>query len=281
MPTSNQRSRNDAYANFKTAPGRHSSTNGALSLTCTCGLTLCTIKTMCLTQRSVTARSSHHSRYSPIRRCGRSSNTSTHLDTLHTESKHPYSLGKNHPKWMPRPDLVIYLGLSPQHARSVSLVLDMTTQNVSPQFHFRYDNLFKMVSNGQVNPPAQVSKWQSLGGFWEQPNKPHKGVSVIHTNIDLGEVCPQPVMPPALPEPPEILHDPDSEGSISRDQPSRAQAYIEGEVGPSGNPVDTTNPTGACLSGQTGHRLSASLNHNSSSSRVLWHMLWHTRPSTC
>jgi hypothetical protein len=157
-------------------------------------------------------------------------------------------LGKNHPKWMSRSDPVVYVSSSPRHARSVSLALDLNTAHVLPQFHLRYDNLFETMSDRQVNPPARVLKWQSLAGFQETPNKPQKGVSMAHANIDVGKLNPHPVTPPALPVAPDILHDPDGDRSIAGDQPSRKPLVIDSKVGPLGNPVDTTNPTGACRS---------------------------------
>ena len=45
--------------------------------------------------------------------------------------------------WLPRSRLGIYLGPSPKHARSVSLVLNIHTGLVSPQFHVRHDNFFE------------------------------------------------------------------------------------------------------------------------------------------
>jgi Reverse transcriptase (RNA-dependent DNA polymerase) len=132
----------------------------------------------------------------------------------------------------------------------VSLALDLNTGHVSPQFHLRYDNLFETVSDGRVNPPARVSKWQSLVGFQETTNKPQKGVSRAKADIDVGTLGPLPVTPPELPEEPDILHDPDRDRSISREQLSVEPLDIDSKVGPLGNPVDTTNPTGVCRSGR-------------------------------
>jgi hypothetical protein len=73
--------------------------------------------------------------------------------------------GNNHPKWLSQSKPVIYLGSSPRHARSVSLVLNLQTAHVLPQFHLKYNNLFETVSTGCVNPQAQVSNWQKMCGF--------------------------------------------------------------------------------------------------------------------
>ena len=48
-------------------------------------------------------------------------------------------------KWDDRAKLGANLGLSPRHARSVSLVLDVKTGLVSPYFHVKHDNKFESV----------------------------------------------------------------------------------------------------------------------------------------
>jgi hypothetical protein len=42
-------------------------------------------------------------------------------------------------KWELRARIGLYLGMSTQHARSVALILNLTTGHVSPQFHVRFD----------------------------------------------------------------------------------------------------------------------------------------------
>jgi hypothetical protein len=58
-----------------------------------------------------------------------------------------------------------------------------------------------------------------LGGFWEPPDKSPKMVSWVCANTVAEEVPMLPVQPTAPPEAPEILHDPDGDGSISGDLP--------------------------------------------------------------
>ena len=45
-------------------------------------------------------------------------------------------------KWDVRARIGINLGLSPRHARSVTLVLNIETGLVSPQFHIKHDEFF-------------------------------------------------------------------------------------------------------------------------------------------
>jgi hypothetical protein len=56
------------------------------------------------------------------------------------------------------------LGISNQHARSIVLVLNLTTGHVSPQFHVKFDPKFQTVreSLGNSAPP---SEWQVECGF--------------------------------------------------------------------------------------------------------------------
>jgi hypothetical protein len=51
--------------------------------------------------------------------------------------------GKKFPKWTDRARVGIYLGPAPQHARSVALVLSLTTGLTSPQLHVTIDDSFQ------------------------------------------------------------------------------------------------------------------------------------------
>ncbi len=74
----------------------------------------------------------------------------THV--LHSE----LASGKTLARWETRSRVGLYLGLSPRHARSVALVLNLETGHVSPQFHVRYDDLFETLKGGTV----PKSQWQ-------------------------------------------------------------------------------------------------------------------------
>ena len=50
--------------------------------------------------------------------------------------------GQKGRKWEDQARVGIYLGPSPQHARTVALVLSLTTGLVTPQLHCSYDDLF-------------------------------------------------------------------------------------------------------------------------------------------
>jgi hypothetical protein len=65
------------------------------------------------------------------------------------------------PHWSPCAHLGVNLGSSPSHARNVSLVLNLHTGCVSPQYHCRFDNFFETVRHG--GPDVSVpSAWQQL-----------------------------------------------------------------------------------------------------------------------
>ena len=67
-------------------------------------------------------------------------------------------------KWAERARVGIYLGRSPYHARSIALVLNITTGRVSPQFHVKFDPTFQTMrkSFGGKSPPVQ---WKKICGF--------------------------------------------------------------------------------------------------------------------
>jgi hypothetical protein len=73
--------------------------------------------------------------------------------------------GKPFHKWQQRSKVGIYLGKSPQHGRSVALVLSLDTGLVSPQFHVAFDPSFRTVKDIKTK-----SQWQIKAGFVMQPD---------------------------------------------------------------------------------------------------------------
>ena len=45
----------------------------------------------------------------------------------------------------------VYLGVSPNHACSIALVLNPNTGHVSPQFHTKHDDFFETVTSKVTN----------------------------------------------------------------------------------------------------------------------------------
>jgi hypothetical protein len=70
-------------------------------------------------------------------------------------------------KWKEQVRLGINLGFSPQHAKSVHLVLSLTTGCVSPQFHCTFDTTFETLKD--YNAPESL--WQEKAHFVVNNNK--------------------------------------------------------------------------------------------------------------
>jgi hypothetical protein len=72
--------------------------------------------------------------------------------------------GKKAQKWTDRTRIGINLGYSPRHTHSVSLILNLETGLVSPQFHCLYDDMFETTTGTQARSIPK-SKWQAKAGF--------------------------------------------------------------------------------------------------------------------
>jgi hypothetical protein len=73
--------------------------------------------------------------------------------------------GKSLPTWMSRARVGVYIGISPTHARSVSLILSLKTGLASPQFHVKHDDLFETTDSRAGRFRLPKSKWQALAGL--------------------------------------------------------------------------------------------------------------------
>ena len=82
-------------------------------------------------------------------------------------------------KWKERARVGIYLGRSPNHARSVALVLDRKTGLVSPQFHVKFDSDFSTVKSDDL-----PSLWQVKAGF-VSARKPIKTKSSLPSSSNI------------------------------------------------------------------------------------------------
>lgn len=71
--------------------------------------------------------------------------------------------GNKAPKWGTRARMGLYLGTSAQHARTVSMILSLTTGMVSAQFHIRFDDAFQTVTG--IRNFIVRSSWQTKVGF--------------------------------------------------------------------------------------------------------------------
>jgi hypothetical protein len=73
--------------------------------------------------------------------------------------------GKPFHKWGQRSKLGIYLGQSPQHARSVGLVVNVHTGLTSPPFHIKLDMAFDTISQVHEGETKHTSLWRLKAGF--------------------------------------------------------------------------------------------------------------------
>jgi hypothetical protein len=66
-------------------------------------------------------------------------------------------------KWSERTRIGINLGYSSRHALNVSLILNLQTGLVSPQYHCQYDDLFETTTGTQARS-IPTSQWQYKAG---------------------------------------------------------------------------------------------------------------------
>jgi len=85
------------------------------------------------------------------------------------------------PKWAKRSRVGVYLGPSWAHAKSVGLVLSLTTGLVSPQFHVKYDDAFESVRRLKLSG----SQWQQKCHFAVDPTIP-RTVNLPSVSMDEG-----------------------------------------------------------------------------------------------
>ena len=84
--------------------------------------------------------------------------------------------GQAAPKWRQCSRLGVYLGPSLNLARSVALVLNPRTDQVSPQFHVKFDDFFKTVQQKSTDLNAPEPEWKYLSGFAVQKGQPKSGI---------------------------------------------------------------------------------------------------------
>ena len=114
--------------------------------------------------------------------------------------------GQKGRKWDDRARIGIYLGPSPQHARSVALVLSLSTGLVSPQFHCSFDDLFETTTT-KNQPYLPLSMWQQKTYFVEGPTGPEEPLPPLPTPAssvrpESQQTAPSPIAPEAPSEEP-------------------------------------------------------------------------------
>ena len=72
-------------------------------------------------------------------------------------------------KWQARARLGIYLGPSPNHSRSISLILNPHTGHTLPQYHVKHDDFFETVTPKKTtNFDAPPPEWKYLARFLQR-----------------------------------------------------------------------------------------------------------------
>ena len=73
--------------------------------------------------------------------------------------------GKKIPKWRPRSNRSIYMGISNKHASTVPLVLSTSTGAITPQFHIVFDDWFATIgANHDELPDFSSDEWNKMFG---------------------------------------------------------------------------------------------------------------------
>lgn len=75
--------------------------------------------------------------------------------------------GKKVPKWNPRSRRGRFLGMSSKHLTRVSLILNLATVYISPQYHIVHNDLYTTVPNAEIGSllqPAHITQqsWHRL-----------------------------------------------------------------------------------------------------------------------
>jgi hypothetical protein len=116
-------------------------------------------------------------------------------------------------KWTERSRVGIFLGYSPQHARTVSLILSLSSGLTLPQFHTIFDDTFSTIRASFGESPPH-SSWQYKAGFAKKilpvdKLKSHTPPSQRETEF----IDPEPTTTPesSLQEREPVIEDPDVE----------------------------------------------------------------------
>ena len=108
-------------------------------------------------------------------------------------------------KWHTSARVGLYLGHSPMHAKSVSLVLNITTGLLSPQFHIKFDNYFETVNKRDDNFKME---WKEKCHFMEslptskKSVQPSEGFPYTSKNVENPNFQREPI-PSGEPPPPD------------------------------------------------------------------------------
>ena len=117
----------------------------------------------------------------------------------------------------------MYLGHLPMHARTVSLVLNLSTGLVSPQFHLKFDDFFETIDDLKDCP---IDQWKLKCHFVSPPVHTNNDVQVSKGETTVAVMKDQPqVEPPSPPQgPPQPMSNLLQEQGSEVDDSMEAQA---------------------------------------------------------
>mmetsp|Transcript_28700 Transcript_28700/g.41073 ORF Transcript_28700/g.41073 Transcript_28700/m.41073 type:complete len:760 (+) Transcript_28700:1583-3862(+) len=127
--------------------------------------------------------------------------------------------GKKIRKWSERARIGINLGSSPQHAKSVALVLSLSSGNVSPQFHCAFDDMFETTTGNQAKLIPK-SRWQEKAHLRKtrelSTTQEDEGTSTLPPEAMAREVVQQPTQ--EAENPPNVEADGQDQVDLSQQQ---------------------------------------------------------------
>jgi hypothetical protein len=173
--------------------------------------------------------------------------------------------GKKIPRWRPRSNRSVYMGVSQSHASSVPLALNVSTGSITPQFHIVFDDWFATVSSSSNElPDFGTDEWNKMFGDSiyqyvlddDNADEPDSDLPETMTHAQQSDIISQrqqdmiPSTPLPVPPPAET---PLTTGHISKrggstetstsnintDMPS-VVPQISAEVAPNSTPIDPT-----------------------------------------
>ena len=149
-------------------------------------------------------------------------------------------------KFDARARLGVNLGLSPRHARNVSLILSLDTGLVSPQFHIIHDEFFETVKPNAGNDHI-VSRWQYLSGIKRLGRvKRIQGANTTSANLNQ-------------------TNDPPSKQDLEQSNIPQSEIIHNSTKDVEANdPIDPSKPNAGSYYNDDGHRRSSRLKSESS-----------------
>jgi hypothetical protein len=124
--------------------------------------------------------------------------------------------GKKLPKWKPRSERGVYMGVSTEHASSVPIVLRVSTGSITPQFHVVFDDWFATVAATAAELPDFASdEWYKMFGNStyqyvldsseeeQSPTDSEEAIAHDQNSSDISQLqeAYQPAVPLQVPEP--------------------------------------------------------------------------------